>query len=838
MPVITYLLYVSLQRAIPRISLIRYNRWSGGRSMMKNVKKTDKFISIRLARFLMKVIGFWPAKSKTEERLLNGILTYTICMVVMALWIEATELYLGKGDFYAITYTSCSSMPVIIILMKIFFFLRHRKEMLNMLRYTEDNFWYVQYDEYGSKVMEKINKKGIILMCTFTFFVQGTVFTYLLSPIIENIGRNESDRMLIFNLWIGIPTTVSPNFEILFTIELSALVHCGVCFCCFDNLLGLLNLHTAGQFKILQHQLGTILDRVERVGTVRSFDEKQRQGVYEKIKECVVVHHELIWYSEKMEQIFMYTTLCQLLVSGVMLCVAGFQVFLARGTLVRRLIFIAHTNGCFYQLFVVTLTANDLMDESRAVGDAAYNANWQVLSHEEDRKIRRAILMIMMRSARACSISAGGFFPVSLETFMAVLSTAASYFTLLRFGMTRSKEYRSVNITRLFMKVVGLWYVETPRERLLLRGAFGYAVWAIVFAILVEGVDLYHCIGDFYAVTSNLCATLLLIMILVKLGSFMFYRDMIMDLIHFAEENFWNVTYDKAGAKILEEYDKLGMTMVYTFIFVVYVATFNYIFAPFFEPQEKNETEKILPFKLWIDFPYHSPYYEVTYTIQSLSTIHSGICTFCFDNFVSTFNIHAAAQLKILAHKVEVVVEDCIKDTMDQKSPLETDATVLTSKKLQDCVQQHITLICYVRNMRRVFSIILLGQLLLSSVVICFGGFQFLATDVAIRKCIFAFHFVGGLIQLLIYTWTCNDIIVQSTAISDAAYNSKWYLLPDNGPGRTVRKGLIMIMMRARRPCILTAGQFAVMSLDTFMGILSTAMSYFTLLTQMSEENI
>lgn len=47
------------------------------------------------------------------------------------------------------------------------------------------------------------------------------------------------------------------------------------------------------------------------------------------------------------------------------------------------------------------------------------------------------------------------------------------------------------------MKVVGLWYVKTPRERLLLRGAFGYAVWAIVFAILVVGVDLYHSIGDF-----------------------------------------------------------------------------------------------------------------------------------------------------------------------------------------------------------------------------------------------------------------------------------------------------------------------------------------------------
>ncbi|XP_018349251.1 PREDICTED: uncharacterized protein LOC108752717 [Trachymyrmex septentrionalis] len=681
---------------------------------MKNVKK-DKFLSIRLVRFLMRVTGFWPAESETEKRLLNGVLSYTICISSIALWIEATEVYLGKGDFY---------------------------------------------------------------------------------------------------------------------------------------------------FKILQHRLRSILMRVERTGTVRLFNEKQKQKVYEKLRECIILHHELIWYSEKMEQIFMYSTLCQLLVSGIMLCVAGFQVFLARGTLIRRLIFIAHTNGCFVQLFVVTLTATDLINESRAVGDAAYNANWQVLSHEENRGVRTAVLMIIMRSARACSISAGGFFPVSLETFMAVLSTAASYFTLLRkfpvtsgsairmhlrpwrrkkitrFGMTRNKEYRSVNITRLFMKVVGLWYVETPKERLLLRVVFGYTVWAIVWAILVEGVDLYHCIGDFYAVTSNLCATLLLIMILVKLGSFMFYRDMIMDLIHFAEKNFWGVTYDETSAQILEEYDKLGMTMIYTFTFMVYTATFNYIFAPFFEPQEKNETEKVLPFKLWIDFPYHSPYYEITYTIQSLSTMHSGICTFCFDNFVSTFNIHAAAQLKILAHKVEVIAEHCIGDTTDQKRPLKTDVAVLMFKKLRDCVKQHLTLICYVRNMQRVFAIILLGQLLLSSVVICFGGFQFLATDVIIRKCIFAFHFVGGLIQLLIYTWTCNDIIVQSTAISDAAYNSKWYLLPDNDLGRAVKRGLITIMIRARRPCILTAGNFTVISLDTFMGILSTAMSYFTLLRQMSEDDV
>nr|XP_012214848.1 PREDICTED: uncharacterized protein LOC105667580 [Linepithema humile] len=593
-------------------------------------------------------------------------------------------------------------------------------------------------------------------MITFTFFVQGTVFTYMLTPIIENRGKNESERILPFNVWLGIPTNVTPIFEILFVFQILVLVHSGLCFCCFDNLLSLLNLHIAGQFKLLQHRLETILERINRVDTVKSFDERKKREMYEEIKRCIVLHQELIWYCEQIQHIFMYSTLCQLLVSGIMLCVAGFQVFLAQGTFVRRLIFIAHTNGCFFQLFIITLTANDLMLESCAVGNAAYNADWQVLSHKDNRRVRNAILFIIMRCTRACSISAGGFFPVSLETFMAVLSTAASYFTLLRkftdqqlrkksqricvslvhgrggvekitrCGMTRNKEYRSVSITRLFMKMVGLWDVETPRERLLLRAAFGYAVWQIVFAILVEGVDLYHCLGDFYAVTYNLCTTLLLIMILVKLGSFFFYRDTVMELIRFAEKNFWNVDYDETSARILEEYDKLGMSIIYTFTFIVYAATFNYIFAPLFEHDKTNETEKVLPFKLWIEFPYHSPYYEVTYVIQ--------------------------------------------------------------------------------------------------------------AADVFIRKCIFAFHFVGGVIQLLLYTWTCNDIIVQSTAICDAAYNSKWYLLPSSGSGMALRKGLIMIMVRARRPCALTAGQFGVISLETFMGILSTAMSYFTLLRQMSEE--
>jgi len=82
------------------------------------------------------------------------------------------------------TYTACSTMPVVITLLKIGFFLIYRKDILYMLRYTQDHFWYAQYDENGSKLLEEIDKKAKILIIVFTFCVQGTCIAYMLTPII------------------------------------------------------------------------------------------------------------------------------------------------------------------------------------------------------------------------------------------------------------------------------------------------------------------------------------------------------------------------------------------------------------------------------------------------------------------------------------------------------------------------------------------------------------------------------------------------------------------------------------------------------------------------------
>lgn len=67
--------------------------------MVKMAKYTDKYISIRLTRFYMKLVGFWYPETQREKWILHAALTYTISAVVFAIIVEATDLYYSWGDF-------------------------------------------------------------------------------------------------------------------------------------------------------------------------------------------------------------------------------------------------------------------------------------------------------------------------------------------------------------------------------------------------------------------------------------------------------------------------------------------------------------------------------------------------------------------------------------------------------------------------------------------------------------------------------------------------------------------------------------------------------------------
>ncbi|XP_076759023.1 odorant receptor 10-like [Xylocopa sonorina] len=98
-----------------------------------------------------------------------------------------------------------------------------------------------------------------------------------------------------------------------------------------------------------------------------------------------------------------------------------------------RNIFLFHMIGSFMQINFFTYSCHGLLDESVNVCTATYSGCWTTLPmNKVGILLRGHLIFIMMRSQRPCCLTAGGFFPVSLETSTAIMSSTMSYFALMK----------------------------------------------------------------------------------------------------------------------------------------------------------------------------------------------------------------------------------------------------------------------------------------------------------------------------------------------------------------------------------------------------------------------
>ncbi|XP_044010428.1 odorant receptor 49b-like [Aphidius gifuensis] len=84
---------------------------------------------------------------------------------------------------------------------------------------------------------------------------------------------------------------------------------------------------------------------------------------------------------------------------------------------------------------------------------------------------------------------------------------------------------------------------------------------------------------------------------------------------------------------------------------------------------------------------------------------------------------------------------------------------------------------------------------------------------------------IGGIFHLFYNSHQGNLLMSQSKDVFEDVYSSEWYTLPPS-----LQKLLIPIMMRAKKPSVLTAGGLYVLSNDSFSLVLRKAMSFFTVL--------
>ncbi|KAK1137082.1 hypothetical protein K0M31_001609 [Melipona bicolor] len=326
------------------------------------------------------------------------------CLTASGFFIISLETYTREA-----TYTASTAIPILIATVKAITFTVQKSEVTWLLERSQKYFWYKKYNAFEKRIMDKLDKKSMLYMGSYTFFLYGTAVVYTVYPLFANIGKTGEDRILPFHFRLfEVPSTRTPYYEVIFGVEVMSTLHTGICFCCFDNLLCILTLHVAGQFKILQNRLETIFG---------NFSEEKSFETYEEFKECIIYHHLLITYVEKLECVFCFPLMFQLLMSSIVLCLSGFQLTMASEELVKKYLFLSYAISGIVQVYMITRSCDDIMEESSSVGNALYNCNWERTSYIMFNKLRKDMIIVMIRTKYPCYLTAAKFFPISLKSF-------------------------------------------------------------------------------------------------------------------------------------------------------------------------------------------------------------------------------------------------------------------------------------------------------------------------------------------------------------------------------------------------------------------------------------
>lgn len=108
-----------------------------------------------------------------------------------------------------------------------------------------------------------------------------------------------------------------------------------------------------------------------------------------------------------------------------------------------------------------------------------------------------------------------------------------------------------------------------------------------------------------------------------------------------------------------------------------------------------------------------------------------GISYFCFDNIFCIMTVHLAGQFQILRYRFAKLC-----NVEDQISEKDTGSTLFVQaqrfyERFKAYVRYHQTLIDYCEKIENVYTMIILGQVLVFSVLICLFGYQILLVSIS-----------------------------------------------------------------------------------------------------------
>ncbi|XP_011156955.3 odorant receptor 49b [Solenopsis invicta] len=380
----------------------------------------------------------------------------------------------------------------------------------------------------------------------------------------------------------------------------------------------------------------------------------------------------------------------------------------------------------------------------------------------------------------------------------------------------------AVGINQVILTLCGIWPKnnETKQEKLLSNIRVILMLNILICGCFIPTIhSLFKIWGDIMCMIDNMQYTLPLFIILIKLSTMWIRKKDILLLLNMIKDD-WLKPKKIKERDVMKKRARLARIFTIFGYFMMLVSYILVVVLPIFGISMRYLTNKTDPDKLTPLQSYYiydknkSPFFEVSYIMQSLGLMVAGVTYSSVDSFFGLLVFHVCGQLENL--KMRIIHLDKFKNF---------------EIALSHSVQDHIRLIRFINMIDDIFTLMLLSVLLYFGIVFACYGFL-LGTMVnqgrnlpVPRLILIILASVNSFAHTCLYCAVGEILVTQCEGVYEAACKYKWYNLD---PKKT--KSLMMIMIRANKPSYLSAGKLFPMTMSTFCNMIKTSGGYISVL--------
>ncbi|KAL2738913.1 odorant receptor 22c-like [Vespula squamosa] len=366
----------------------------------------------------LRCVGVWPNSMMIFPRIF-WIVTVSFIQTFQFRYLFAHS---GFMELMRIMDSVSLTLAYTITILKLFAFWINYNIFHDILEMMENDWAKSTKIECGHSTMtskiilaHRYSNLIISVYCISAFFYATGTFI-----IGDNNYDEGEERELLLKMILPFNSNKSPIYEIVIITQFFHQLLTTAVAAVLSSLIVALILHLGGQVDILCEMLLRI-----------SGKDIEGNLSLTILKTAIAKHQRIILFSDNVESLFTYFSLMQFMSNILIICCLGFMIVtsisegeIEAARLTKSILFYV---AIVIEAFVICFAGEYVTAKGKLIGDVAYESLWYDLKPNES----RLLLLIILRSQKKLTITAGKIMELSLERFTGIIKASASYISVL-----------------------------------------------------------------------------------------------------------------------------------------------------------------------------------------------------------------------------------------------------------------------------------------------------------------------------------------------------------------------------------------------------------------------